>query len=199
MMKVREMDIEFYRNFYKKDKKKVRVKKSKKEKIVLRHFEPFEIDLVKSLIYRTIDVCYSEVYDIESINHFKQHHSEQDILKDAERGHTIVLVRNRKIIGTGTFIYNTIKRVFIEPQAQRRGFGKKIIQRLELYALNDDVRSVKLHASLPSKPFYESLGYEVVEETHLEVDNHKKLYYYKMKKELKQSLSMLQWISLWTR
>jgi citrate lyase synthetase len=199
MMKVREMDIEFYKNFYKKDKKKVRTKKSRKEKIILRHFEPSEIDLVKNLIYRTIDVCYSEVYDIESINHFKHHHTEQDILKDAERGHTIVLVRNRKIIGTGTFIYNTIKRVFIEPQSQRRGFGKAVIQRLELYALNDEVRLVKLHASLPSKPFYESLGYEVVEETYLEVENQKKLYYYTMKKRLKRSLSMLQWISLWTR
>jgi GNAT superfamily N-acetyltransferase len=198
-MKIREMDIEFYRNFYSKNKKKVRAKKSRKEKIVIRFFKPSEADLVQRLIYRTIDVCYSGVYDAESIKHFKEHHSEQCILQDAERGHTIVLFRNRKVIGTGTFLYNTFKRVFIEPQMQRHGFGKTIMQRLELYALNDDVRSVKLHASLPSKPFYESLGYEIVEETYLQVDNHKKLHYYKMKKELKQTLRMRQWISLWIR
>ncbi|MHC4639955.1 MAG: GNAT family N-acetyltransferase [Planctomycetota bacterium] len=187
-MKIREMDIEFYRNFYKEDERKARPKKGKKEKVSIRHLKRSEVDVVKDLIHRTIDVCYSGLYDAESIKFFKDHHCEHSILQDAERGHTIVLVKKARVIGTGTILNDVITRVFVESGEQRSGFGKMIMQRLEQYAVNDDIRLVKLNASLPSKKFYDRLGYELVDKDYLEVDNHKKLHYYAMKKVLKQSI-----------
>jgi hypothetical protein len=41
---------------------------------------------------------------------------------------------------------------------------------------------------LPSKRFYDSLGYITLEETFLEVENGKRLDYYKMQKSLIQGL-----------
>lgn len=76
-------------------------------------------------------------------------------------------------------------RVFVEPAFQKRGFGKLIMQKLEEKALSEGISVVKLDASLPSKKFYDSLGYVTLEETFLEVENNKRLDYYKMEKSLK--------------
>jgi predicted GNAT family N-acyltransferase len=75
-------------------------------------------------------------------------------------------------------------RVFVEPALQKRGLGKLIMQKLEEKALSSAISIVKLDASLPSKKFYDSLGYVTLEETFLEVENGKKLDYYKMEKSL---------------
>ena len=75
-------------------------------------------------------------------------------------------------------------RVFVEPAFQKRGFGKLIMQKLEEKAISQGIKIVKLDASLPSKKFYDSLGYVTLEKTFLEVENGKKLDYYKMEKSL---------------
>ena len=75
-------------------------------------------------------------------------------------------------------------RVFVVPEFQKLGFGKLIMHNLEEKALSTAITAVTLDASLPSKRFYDSLGYVTLEETFLEVENGKKLDYYKMEKSL---------------
>ena len=58
------------------------------------------------------------------------------------------------------------------------------MQKLEEKALSQGINIVKLDASLPSKKFYDLLGYGTLKETFLEVENRKKLHYYKMEKSL---------------
>lgn len=53
----------------------------KHENICIRKFESSDLDDVKSLIYRTIDVCYRPVYNEESVNFFKEWHCDEKILK----------------------------------------------------------------------------------------------------------------------
>jgi len=129
-------------------------------------------------------VCYSDVYSKEAVRFYKDWHCDENVLKDANEGHTIVLEKDSRIIGTGTFVGDEIKRVFVEPAFQKYGFGKLIVQKLEGKALLAGVGVVKLDASLPSKKFYDSLGYVTLEKTFLEVENNEKLYYYKMEKSL---------------
>ena len=139
---------------------------------------------VKDLICNTIDVCYSSAYPKEAVWFFKDWHCDENVLKDANEGDTIVLEKDSRIIGTGTIVGDEIKRVFIEPTFQKNGFGKLIMRKLEEKALLHGVSIVKLDASLPSKRFYDSLGYVTIEETFLEVENGKRLDYYKMEKLL---------------
>ena len=60
------------------------------------------------------------------------------------------------------------------------------MQKLEEKALSRGVNIVKLDASLPSKKFYDLLGYVTLDETFLEVENNKELHYYKMEKSLEK-------------
>lgn len=158
--------------------------------IFIRKFKPLDLAVIKSLVYKTIDVCYSDVYSKEAVRFFKDWHCDENVLQDAKDGHTIILEKNSRIIGTGTFVGNEIKRVFVEPAFQKHGFGNILMQKLEGKAVSASIDIVKLDATLLSNKFYDSLGYVTLKKTFLEIDNGKKLDYYKMEKSLvkKQAL-----------
>ncbi len=142
---------------------------------------------IKELIYNTIDICYLVDYPKEAIKFFKEYHCDENILKGTAEGWTVVLEENNQIIGTGTIIDDHIIRVFVNPKFQKRGLGRLIMRELEEKAISTGVRAIKLDASLPSKKFYDSLGYATSEATYLEVENGEKLHYYKMEKVLMEA------------
>jgi GNAT superfamily N-acetyltransferase len=152
--------------------------------IRIRRFTQRDLPAVRELIYNTIDVCYLADYVKGAIQFFKQYHSDQNILKGAADGWTIVLEENHHIVATGTIIGDHITRVFVDPEFQKRGLGRLIMHKLEEKAISTGVKAVNLDASLPSKKFYDSLGYTTSEAAYLEVENDEKLHYYKMNKAL---------------
>jgi len=158
-----------------------------KNNIKMRKFKLSDLDTVRDLIHNTIDISYSKVYNTEAIKYFKDYHNDKNILKDAKEGYIIVLESNNQIIGTGTIINDYITRVFVNPEFQKHGFGKLLMEKLETKALSAGISVVKLDSSLPAKRFYDSLGYETIEKTFVEVGNGKKLDYYKMEKSLKSN------------
>lgn len=150
----------------------------------IREFIKTDLAAVKDLVDKTIDICYTGVYCDEAVQFFKGWHHDEKILKNAEDGYTIILEQNGRIAGTGTLVGDEIARVFVLPASQQYGYGKLIMQKLEEKALAEGVNVVRLDASIPSKKFYDLLGYLTLEETFLVVENNKKLDYYKMQKKL---------------
>jgi GNAT superfamily N-acetyltransferase len=139
---------------------------------------------VKSLVQTTIDACYPKVYPKEAVQFFKNWHCDEKILKDAKEGYTILLYEDARMVGTGTIVDNHVMRVFVDPAFQRRGFGKLIMHKLEERAVSTGTDVVKLDASLPSKTFYDSLGYVTLERAFREVENNRRLDFYRMEKPL---------------
>jgi len=134
------------------------------------------------LIHRTIDICYCGHYCAEAVRFFKGYHSEQAIRRDAQEGCTVVLDRAGRILGTGTLVGDEIRRVFVDPASQRQGLGRLIMRHLEERAAASGVNSIRLDASLPSKAFYDRLGYATVEAAFLEVENGRRLDFFRMRK-----------------
>ena len=151
--------------------------------IKLREFTREDLETVKRLIYKTIEVSYSDVYPEEAIEYFKDYHSEEHILSDARDGYTIILESNGKIIGTGTLLGTNIRRVFIDLSYQHMDFGKLVMHKLEKQASANGISILDLSASLVSKRFYDSLGYVTQKEDYIPVMNEQKLSYYAMVKK----------------
>jgi len=97
----------------------------------IRRFTKDDLPVVKALIDRTIEVSYKAVYPVEAIEFFKNHHSREHILTDAERGCSILILAEKRIVGTGTLIGTNIRRVFVDPSVQGKGVGKMIMNDLE--------------------------------------------------------------------
>ncbi len=150
----------------------------------IREFQRADLPAVKALVYQTIAVCYPGHYCAEAVRFFVDYHSEEAILRDAQNGRTIVLDKASRTLGTGTLVGDEIKRVFVSPAFQKRGWGRRIMQHLEETAALAGVEVVRLDASLPAKTFYDRLGYTTVEPAFLPVENGRRLDFFRMQKTL---------------
>jgi GNAT superfamily N-acetyltransferase len=165
---------------------------SSKEQVRVREFEPSDLEEVRDLINRTINVCYGDFYLKEILNYFDMFHWGGNILKAARDGYTIVadfgeLSRaesHGKIVATGSLAGEVILRVFVDPEHQKQGLGRMIMKELEMRASANGVQAVRLRALANARKFYESLGYRTVAQGAVEVDNGGHLEYYEMVKSL---------------
>jgi GNAT superfamily N-acetyltransferase len=157
---------------------------SEEEKFSIRDYEERDLESLEYVVHRTIKESYDKVYPPEAIKYFLELHSKENMAKDIPEGRTVILELSGKIMATGSIVKDEIKRVFILPEYQGRGYGRKIMEILEKTALNNGIQRVKLCASLPSKDFYLAIGYKILKFTSLSVNNNEKLEYYDMEKYL---------------
>jgi predicted N-acetyltransferase YhbS len=155
------------------------------ENVVLtRDFRHDDVERVERLIHTTIDTCYVGAYPLEAVAFFKSHHSCDKILRDADHGYTIVLDHDGELMGVGALVANRIVRVYVDCRHQHQGHGRRIMRELEKQAAHEDVDRIVLDSSKVSKDFYHRLGYTVVCEAVIEVDNGKSLGYFEMTRVL---------------
>ena len=148
----------------------------------VRDFAAEDLDEVRRLVCGTIDACYRDVYPPEAIDYFKEYHSQAHILEDAAEGYTVVVEADRRIIGTGTLLAASVRRVFVDPACQHQGFGNLIMRILEQRAAAEGVRAIALSSSITAKRFYDRLGYAAEGEDLLPVQGDERLVYYPMVK-----------------
>jgi ribosomal protein S18 acetylase RimI-like enzyme len=149
-----------------------------------REFQPADLARVRQLICHTIDLCYTGVYPPRAVQFFKQFHSDQEILARNQSGVILVLEREGAIVATGALIGHEILGVFVDPPCQGRGYGRAVMLDLEARARANGCHEVKLSVSLPSKGFYDKLGYQVVEECSIAVGEDQTLRFWKARKGL---------------
>jgi GNAT superfamily N-acetyltransferase len=150
----------------------------------LRPFLQSDLDALRKVILSTIDSCYSGFYPPRAIEFFKQYHSDKNILDRAEKGYTIIAESEGKVVATGTIVENHICAVFVIRPAQRQGLGRKIMEQLEDRARWEGLKEITLDVSLPSRQFYERFGYQLSEDTHLDIGEGQRLDYWKASKQL---------------
>ncbi|MBP7331383.1 MAG: hypothetical protein KBA08_03625 [Firmicutes bacterium] len=71
------------------------------EKVILRIFEPADIEPVYILVMDTIDKSYTSVYPEEAIRFFKQYHRKENIYDDYLNGYTIIAELEKKLLELG--------------------------------------------------------------------------------------------------
>lgn len=142
-----------------------------------------EQDIIRiyDLVQQTIQSIYPKYYPAEVVGFFSNLHSLEAITKDVESGNTGILVVDKKIVGTGSFVDNHITRVYVAPDQQGNGYGTFMIQTIENeIAKNYD--KAYLDASLPALNLYKKLGYQVVLREKYPVENGVLLEYEVMEK-----------------
>lgn len=150
----------------------------------LRDFMPGDLEAVEALVRRTIAAAYAPVYSPEAVAFFERFHTRHAILADAVKGVVLVAEADGNLAATGTVVGSYIKRVFVAPERQRQGLGRLVMAALEARAASQGKPEVRLDASLPSKAFYDALGYRTERATYLALDRGQRLDYYEMRKSL---------------
>jgi predicted GNAT family N-acyltransferase len=64
--------------------------------------------------------------------------------------------------------YGKIERICVLKEARKTGIGKELMNKIEIYALENGIDNFKLNAQTQAIPFYSRLGYEVVSDEFLD-------------------------------
>ncbi len=155
-----------------------------RENMTIRPFRPADSPAVHKLLLETVDGALAGTYAPSAVRHFKKHHDVEEILGDAAGGYAVVLECAGEVVATGMLVDGEIKRVYVHPDCQRRGLGRRIMAHLEARALAAGLKSVRLHSTIVARPFYESLGYGLTEAKCATMEDGQPLEYFEMTKHL---------------
>lgn len=116
-------------------------------------------DSLFEIIHKTIEEIYPKYYPRSAVDFFHNHHSKENMYKQLATECILVLLENRTIIGTATLAKNEIKRFFILPEYQGKGYGKTLLQELEKTVDKNRYDELILDSSLGAVDFYRKNGY----------------------------------------
>ncbi len=136
------------------------------------------------MIHDTIDASYSGVYPERAVEFFKTFHSEEGIRERSQKGEILIIERDNVIVATGAIVSNEVLGVFVRSPDQGGGYGKAIMNELERRAKAKGFAEIILAVSLPSRKFYEALGYEIIRDSFVDVGKGQRLDYWEACKSI---------------
>lgn len=136
--------------------------------MTVRRFQPEDAEAVSALVIRTLREVNSRDYTPEAIEAVVRRSQPRDILQRADWTHTYVVCEGARIVGCGaigpyweSLEESSLFTVFVHPEFQGRGIGRRIIETLEgdSYALR--AKRIEIPASITAKDFYLKMGYRL--------------------------------------
>jgi len=119
---------------------------------------------VSALIKHTLRQINSKDYSTEIIEKMCIRFSKENILQRASDRMMVLMIDNKKVIGTASLKNNIILSVFVDVNAHGKGIGTKLINYLEEIASKKGIKKVLIPSSITSVSFYKKLGYQIIEE-----------------------------------
>lgn len=132
--------------------------------MLIREFNVSDAFEVSSLIRRSIMERDNRNYNLKQLYSIANYYSADELSSNLDKKKIYVAVENGVIVGTATLRGDEIMAVFILPEFQGVGLGKKFMKILENDALKKGLSLVWLVAVLSAVSFYENLGYSIVKD-----------------------------------
>jgi len=116
-------------------------------------------------ILKTVEISNSPDYPPSVIEYQLHTHYTLDwITKQMQSRYFIVALIDGKVAGTGSLDGDEIKAIFVDPDHQRRGIGRAIMEDLERYGKSIGLQEIKMKSSITGFEFYKALHYRLVKE-----------------------------------
>lgn len=135
----------------------------------IRKFLDKDAKEISALIVTTLRTTNIKDYSSEYIENDVKAFQPQNIIKRASWTHFYVVCDNDKIVGCGAIgpYWNkkdesSLFNIFVLPQYQRRGIGRKIIETLEQDEYFFRAKRIEIPASITATPFYIKMGYDYI-------------------------------------
>lgn len=133
---------------------------------MIRRFRDADAEAVSALIIRTLKISNAGDYSPAYLEDLIGRTRPSDIRKKAEWTHFYTVTENGRIIGCGAIgpYYgktdeSCLFSIFVDPDCQGRGFGRRIVETLERDPYFLRARRIEVPASVTAADFYRKLGY----------------------------------------
>ena len=135
--------------------------------MIIRRFTEDDAEKVSAMIIQTLKTTNSKDYSEEAINAFERQLQPSHILERAGWTHFYVVEDNDTIIGCGAIgpywgseAESSLFTIFVLPEYQGKGIGRKIIETLEQDEYFLTAKRIEIPASITAVNFYRKLGYD---------------------------------------
>ena len=132
----------------------------------IRRFEPGDARAVSDLIAVTMRTTNIRDYSAEELEELIRHLQPEDILGRASGQHFYVVEEDGRIVGSGAIgsywgkaDESSLFTIFVHPDYQGQGIGRRIMETLEQDEYFLRARRVEIPASITGTPFYLKMGY----------------------------------------
>ena len=132
----------------------------------IRRFEKNDAAAVSGVIIKTAEVCNARDYPPRYIKDLKNAFQPEDVIRRASWTHFYVIETDGEIIGCGaigpywdSLTESCLFTIFILPEYQGRGLGRRLIETLEADELALRAVRIEVHASITARGFYKAMGY----------------------------------------
>ena len=135
--------------------------------MIIRSFCEADAEKVSALIIHTLQASNSKDYSAETISALEKKMQPSGVLERASWTHFYVAEEGGDIIGCGAIgpywgseTESSLFNIFVLPEYQGKGVGRKIIETLERDEYFLRAERVEVPASITAVDFYRKLGYE---------------------------------------
>ena len=133
----------------------------------IRSFRLEDAEETAQVIAKTLRVSNSKDYTEEYIEFNINSHSADELIKASNERHMYVVCEGDRIIGTGgiagywgSLTESILLTIFVLPEYQKKGVGRKIIETLEKDEYFLRAKRIEIPASLTAVDFYRKMGYD---------------------------------------
>ena len=133
----------------------------------IRPFKPEDAEETAQIIAKTLRISNSKDYSEQYIEFNIASHSADELLKAAKERHMYVACDGERIVGTGgiagywgSFTESMLLTIFVLPEYQGKGVGRKIIETLEKDEFFLRAKRIEIPASITAVEFYRKMGYD---------------------------------------
>lgn len=132
----------------------------------LRNYQKSDLKDIVALFNATVQAVNKKDYSDQQIKQWIQPAPDYEQWnKVLSSTHAVVAHDRNKILGFGSVsATGEIDYLYVDKEWIGYGIGKAIAADLIDYAITTGVKNVTVHSSITAKPFFESLGFEVVEQ-----------------------------------
>ncbi|MFI3326752.1 MAG: GNAT family N-acetyltransferase [Clostridia bacterium] len=141
------------------------------------------IDEVAQLFYNTVHSVNSKDYSEDELNAWASGTINKTVWNNSFLEHnSIIATENELIVGFGDMsISGYLDRLYVHKDYQRQGIATDILNKLEKTLEKIGVTKFTTYASITAKPFFEAMGYVVIQKN-IVIRNDIQLLNYKMEK-----------------
>lgn len=150
-------------------------------KIVTATTEDYKI--IQDIAYQTWPIAYGEILSKAQLDFMLKAFYNEESLNDsvANKGHHFILAKEgEEVLGFASYEHHynqnnqtKIHKIYILPQTQGKGIGKKLIDFVEEVARENGSTELSLNVNRFNKAlfFYQKLGFQIVSEIDIELDH----------------------------
>ena len=119
--------------------------------------------MLSSMIKRTIRTSNSKDYDQQSIDLLCAIFEPEQVVARIRDELIFLCFLGTDLVGNVGLKRDYLRSLFVDPNYQKQGIGKVLVEYMEELAQKNAISGIMLHSSLTAQNFYTALGYDYSE------------------------------------